>query len=79
MTHIEKSTIPVEAIDDIVQNKLTPALEGEDGETAVIAMLVMILLLVRPDLEMDEIQEHLLGLSGYLATILVEEEGGTVN
>lgn len=76
---MEKSNIPVESIDAIVQEKLTPALEGEDAETAVVAMLVMILLLVRPDLAMDEIQEHLLGLSGYLATVVNEEEGGTVN
>ena len=67
---IEKTNIPIEQIDSVIQKKLVPALDGEDVEVAIVCLLVMTLLLVRPDLEMDEVQEHLLGLSGYLATVL---------
>jgi len=71
---LERENIPIEKIDAIIQGKLVPALDGEDVEVGVVSLLVMTLLLVRPDLNMDELQEHLLGLSGYLATVINEEQ-----
>jgi hypothetical protein len=54
----------------IINGKLAPALEGEDQSACVMAMLTLTLLIMKPILEAEQIQDGVMGCSQWLCLYL---------
>ena len=50
----------------LINEKLAPCLEGEDQSKCVIAMLTLSLLIMKPILSAEEVQEGVMGVSQWM-------------
>ena len=60
-----------EEIQDIIKIKLAPAIDGEPMSIAILGMISLSILLMKPDITLERLQECLDGVSGYIITYLV--------
>ena len=64
----------------IINEKLAPSVDGEDQSAAVIAMLTMVLLIMKPVISAEDIQQGVMGISQWMCLFLssldeVDEKG----
>jgi hypothetical protein len=60
----------------IINEKLAPSLEGENQSSAVIAMLTMIMLIMKPVISAEDIQQGVLGVSQWMCLFLSSLDDG---
>lgn len=69
----------VEAAGDIIQKMiledLSPAVEGKPVSHAVLAMLTFSVMLMKPDVTVEQLQDCVMGASSYIVTYLSENSG----
>mgnify|MGYP001617278125 FL=1 len=68
-------TVDVSDVQRIIFDKLEPALSGEKHATKVLAMLTFVILLEKPEIDVDELQDIIMGTSEYLALSLSSDDG----
>lgn len=66
-------------IEDIVYEKLVPALNEVDAKQAVLAMLTFCTILMKPSVTVEELQQAVMSSSEALVTALVPAEGNHAN
>lgn len=66
-------------IEDLVYERLVPALENVDAKHAVLAMLTFCAVLMKPSIKIEELQQTVLSTSQALVASLVPAEGNQAN
>lgn len=76
---INEAHTTIGAINDVIQQRLAPALEGTEESVAIASMLTLILLLMKPEIEADEIATKVQDISAYLVTLIDDATTERIN
>ena len=70
-----------EEVQKIITSKLVPAIDGQELGHAFIALLTLSVLLIKPNVEANQLKECVMGVSSYIITHLSGIEGniGAIN
>ena len=63
MSAIRNVEVDSAVIEDIIDNRLSPALNGLRRDHGVLAMLTFSILLMKPDIDADALQAAVMGMS----------------
>ena len=61
-------------IQNLILNTLAPAVEGKPVTHAILAMLTFSVMLMKPYIDVKELQECVMGASSYIVTHLAEKD-----
>ena len=62
------------AIQDLILNTLAPAVDGKPVAHSILAMLTFSVMLMKPTIDIKELQECVMGASSYIVTYLSEKD-----
>lgn len=72
---IREVEVDGKVIESVIYDKLLPALEDIQKNHAILAMLTMTVLLMKPEITLDELQSTVMGVSGYIVTAITTPSG----
>jgi hypothetical protein len=78
-TVIRQVEVSGEVIENIVYDRLVPALNEVDAKHAVLSMLTFSVILMKPSIQIEELQHVVMSVSEALVTALVPAEGSAAN
>lgn len=61
-------------IQNLILNTLAPAVEGKPVTHSILAMLTFSVMLMKPNIDIKELQECVMGASSYIVTHLSEKD-----
>lgn len=72
ISHIE---VEGEVIQDLILRKIAPAVQGERKAHAILALLSMSVMLMKPDVEVETLKDTVMHMSETMILNLAETEG----
>jgi len=70
--HIVETHVPGAEITRLINTKIGPAIEGEDEHTVAIALLTCAILMMKPEVSVEQLQEGITWLSQGMCLLLAD-------